>query len=260
MRKMLHELEDQPWFPNVLRESMTDYLRYFLLKSQFYKPIIPVLKKAIERSGTNHIVDLCSGSGGPAQQMVKELQSQYGIDASITLTDKFPNTNAFAHLAKKSNGKINYVCESVDATSVPAELKGLRTIFSGFHHFDPETAKHVLKDAISQKATIAIFDGGDRDIFTIIAMIVFHPLALFFLTPFFRPFRWSRLLFTYVIPLIPICTVWDGVISILKLYSQKELLHLATTSNSPHYTWEIGLLKNHLGLRVAYLIGYPDKK
>ena len=32
-------------------------------------------------------------------------------------------------------------------------------------------------------------------------------------TPFVRPFRWSRLLFTYVIPLIPLLVLFDGTVS-----------------------------------------------
>jgi hypothetical protein len=41
-------------------------------------------------------------------------------------------------------------------------------------------------------------------------------LFLFACTPWIRPFRWSRLLWTYVVPIIPAVLLFDGIVSCLR--------------------------------------------
>jgi len=42
--------------------------------------------------------------------------------------------------------------------NVPAELKGLRTMFTSFHHFLPEEARAVLQNAVDAGEGIGIFE------------------------------------------------------------------------------------------------------
>jgi hypothetical protein len=138
-------------------------------------------------------------------------------------------------------------------------LKGFRTIFSGFHHFDNSSAKAVLKNAVDAKTGIGIFDGGNKNILAILAILVVHPIIFFVFTPFYRPFRFSRLFFTYIIPIIPFCTVWDGIVSIIRLYKPSELLQIANEVEPDTYHWNSGKKKSKFGLNVTFLIGYPIK-
>ena len=70
-------------------------------------------------------------------------------------------------------------------------------------------------------------------------------MAQLLLTPFFRPFRLSRLVFTYLLPLIPLTTIWDGVVSILRLYSPAELLALARRADpTGRLRWQAGTLRH----------------
>jgi hypothetical protein len=256
-KPILFEFEDLPWFPNMIRESMTDYLRYFLTITHFYKPIVPLLKECLEQTQTHHIIDLCSGSGGPIETLDKTIHNTMQQDVRFTLTDRFPNISSYKHLEKKTNGRITFIDTPVDATTVPAQLRGMRTVFSGIHHLNEHTVEAVIRDAVKHRAAIGIFDGGDRNLFTILGIIFFHPIAFVLFTPLFRPFRISRFIFTYLIPLIPICTVWDGVVSILRLYSPDELLRIARLADSENYIWKAGKKRNQFGMNVAYLIGYP---
>ena len=86
------------------------------------------------------------------------------------------------------------------------------------------------------------------------------PLLLL-LTPFVRPFRWSRLLFTYLIPLIPLLVLFDGTVSFLRLYSREELREvIAAVPGSERFTWQIGSEKvPGLPVRLGYLLGVPAK-
>ena len=41
--------------------------------------------------------------------------------------------------------------------------------------------------------------------------------------PFARPFRWPYPVFTYVIPLMSLIILWDGIVSMLRIYSPERL-------------------------------------
>src|SRR4051795_7278400 len=107
-KPFLFEFEDQSWFPDVIREGMTDFLRFIFTLGNLYKPVIPLLTDALQQANANGIVDLCSGSGGPIEQ-VAILLAKEGVAVSITVTDKFPNVPAYKLLHIKSKGIINYV-------------------------------------------------------------------------------------------------------------------------------------------------------
>lgn len=260
MRVQLFEFEDLSWFPDVIRTGGTDFLRYFLISSELYKPTIPLINQTLKDINETKIIDLCSGGGGYIEQVYDEINRISGHKISITLTDKFPNIKAYDFLKKKTNGGINFTPVSTDATNVPKDLKGFRTMFSAVHHFQPEQIKSVLKNAIENRAAIGFFDGGEKSIFAIIGLIIIHPIAFLIFTPFFKPFKFSRLFFTYIIPLIPIYTVWDGVVSILRMYNPTELREIAESLNAENYIWTSGKTKNRFGIRATYLIGYPKNK
>lgn len=257
MRFHLFEFEDLSWFPDVIRTGGTDFLRYFLITSELYKPLIPLINQTLKDIGESKIIDLCSGGGGYIEQVYHEINKISGQEISIMLTDKFPNLKAYDFLKEKTNEGINYIAVPIDAANVPKDLKGFRTMFSAVHHFQPEQVKSVLKNAIDNRAGIGFFDGGEKSIFAILGLIIIHPMAFLIFTPFFKPFKFSRLFFTYIIPLIPIYTVWDGVVSILRMYQPGELRKIAESLGAENYIWTSGKTKNRFGIRATYLIGYP---
>lgn len=249
------ELEDQPWFPETIKESMTDYLRFIFNTFNLYKPVIPLLNKALKLTGKSQIIDLCSGSGGAMESIVIGYKRMYSEEIKVVLTDISPKIHAYKHISARLSN-ISFVEFPVNAANVPNTLDGLRTIFSGIHHFDPVQVKAILKNASDSQQGIAIFDGGNKSVLMVLLILVFHPVTLFITTPFIRPFRWSRIIFTYIIPLILVGVVWDGIISILNLYKPSALLSLA--KGIPYY-FETGRVKNQLGLSITYLVGTPKK-
>lgn len=252
------EFEDQPWFPEIIRDGMTDYLRFLFHSFKLYQPVLPLLKDALVKTNTTEILDLCSGSGGAMESIYKNLKNTFSNNIQITLSDLFPNLIIYQRLHHLTHGGISYIVQPIDASEVPSELNAFRTLFSGFHHFEPKKATAVLKDAVDARMGIGIFDGGDRSLAMILLLIIVHPVLLCLCTPFLKPFRISRLLFTYLIPVIPFCTIWDGVFSISRLYHPEEMLQMANQADSEHFTWISGKVKNYFGLSIAYLIGFPS--
>ncbi len=147
----------------------------------------------------------------------------------------------------------------VDATDVPVDLPGLRTLFTAFHHFDPTDARAVLQDAVDAGQGIAIFEQTQRSIAGLLFMLLLPLLALL-ATPLLRPFRWSRLFWTYVIPAIPLVLCFDGIVSCLRTYSDDELQTMVDDLEGTPYVWRFGRARTLLSpLGVRYLIGVCSK-
>jgi hypothetical protein len=249
------EFEDLSWFPQVIREGGTDYLRYFLNATRFYDVTIPLLHELSQKTGSTQLLDLCSGGGGGFQSMIERLE-KINSPLKITLTDKFPNISAFDHLVKNGRERIGYEKSPVDALAVPADLPGILTMYSATHHFSAKMLGDIIRNAASQHRAIAFFDGGDKSWLTILGLLVFQPLSFLLCTPFFRPFHWRRLFFTYLLPLIPLMTLWDGIASVMRLYTAAELLAIARKA-APDYEWKSGYVRNRVGMKVVFLCGSP---
>jgi len=256
-RVHLFEFEDYSWFPEFIRDGGTDFLGFLLKNLHYYKPVIPLLKDAIHYSKSNHIVDICSGSGKPIHYIFETAK----LELTYTLTDKFPNIDAFKSLKKRSFGRIDFISDSYDILKNPKPIKGLKTLFTAAHHFSPQDLQTILKDSVSQNEPITIFDGGDKHLGTMIAILLLHPLFFILFTPFIKPFKVSRLLFTYFIPLIPMYAIWDGMISILRLHTPQELFKMAEKADThKKFKWSYGKKRNAIGFSVTYLIGVPKSR
>jgi hypothetical protein len=252
-RLHLFELEDQPWFPATVRDLATDYLQFIQTRLRIDRAMAPLVRRALEKSGATHIVDLCSGGSGPLLLLVRDLAAA-GVPVHATLTDLYPNAPAFERIAASSRGLIGFERLPVDARHVPSHLPGLRTIFNGFHHLRPPDARSVLHAAASARQPIAIFEVSERSLRTLPVLLT--PLFVWLATPFMRPFLWRRLLWTYLLPLVPLTCFWDGIVSQLRAYTPEELRQLYEGSDP--MTWETGKIPIAKGYgRLTYLIGFP---
>jgi hypothetical protein len=244
----LFEFGDQPWFPRVLREAETAYLvaayRLVPLARDWAEKILNTLHPGDRME----ILDLCSGAGGAVPLLIEELESR-GCKASVTLTDLYPNSRITSH------SRMSWRSEPLDATRVPPELTGVRTMFSAFHHFGPETARSILEDAFRQRRSICIFEAGSGTLLGVANMLLV-PLIVLLIMPFVRPFRWAYLVFTYLIPILPLIIFWDGIVSMLRIYSPEEMKAMTENLKAPDYVWDVGGMSvRGIPGALPYLIG-----
>lgn len=254
-RRQLVELEDLPWFPRVIRDGGTDYLAFMTARGNQVESLVPPLERLLRRTGERDIVDLCSGGAGPTPRVVSLLR-QRGLPVRATLTDFYPNEAALARACASSDGALTWSRDSVDATKVPDSLPGARTIWNAFHHFRPEQAREILASAVRARRPIAVFEILSREPLFLLSLL-FSPLIAVLTAPFWRPFRWTSLFFSWLVPVIPFMIVFDGVVSWLRIYSEPELRELVTQVGDD-YEWEIGRVR--LGgapVHGIYLLGAP---
>jgi hypothetical protein len=221
--------------------------------------IASFLHPTLERLGVRKVVDLCSGSGGPWLRILEAFEEDAWLPVTVCLTDKYPNQPAFEYLREASHGMLGFSSESVDAAHVPRTLVGFRTIFAAFHHFRPGEARAILRDAVDCQQGIAVFEITQRKLRAVFIVIVVS-LLIPFCVPFLRPFRWSRLVWTYLIPVVPVVHLFDSLISCLRTYSISELQELTAEESLNSYIWETGEIGvPHAPVPITYLLGYPSR-
>ena len=234
MRVHLVEIHDLPSCPPSLRDALTDFLAFSENLGGAYDPVAPLLRRALERANARRIVDLCSGAGGPWRRLAVR------VGVPVLLTDLYPHGDNVVR---------------VDARAVPAALDGFRTIFTAFHHFRPAEARAILADAVRRRQGIGVFEIARRAPLEI-GVVALTWLGTLLSAPFVRPWRWSRLMWTYLPPVLPVVGTFDGIVSCLRTYSKAELKELVRGLDG--YDWEIGDFRGRWSpLRGTYLIGVP---
>jgi hypothetical protein len=260
-RLQLFEFEDLDWFPQSIRNYLTEVLSHLLIFDRTYAPIVPRLTEAIRRSRSARVLDLCSGSGGPSLAVLDAVNTQLDEPVEILLSDKFPNLE---HLASACAGvpHCGFVRDPVDALE-PAGPAGFRTMFSALHHFRPDQVAQILADAVRSRVGIGLFEFTERAPAQVVASVSLTPLLTLGVTPWLRPWSLHRLVWTYVIPVVPLTFAWDGLVSTLRSYAPEELAAIVESlPDADAYEWDIGRsLPGEQGIpfRVTYLLGLPRR-
>ena len=256
----LFEFTDLAWYPQIFRCIQTDYLQFAATLGSGHKYLIPLFAKAMQHAGTTHIVDLCSGGTGPWVRLQEQFKLA-GFSVSVKLTDKYPNPEAVQRWTKTARQGIEYLAEPLDAMKVPSHLMGMRTLFEGFHHFKPDEARLILQDAVEKKAAIGIFEASLKPPFGPILLLLSPLITLLsylLITPLIKPRTLPRFFWTYLIPIVPLATCWDGIISLLRVYSVHDLKELTGSLQRKDYVWEIGRASTGTPVfEFTYLVGYP---
>ena len=263
-RIQLFEFEDFNWFPTSIRTSMTNLI-VVLEKMMGTKEVLTKLLKLVkERHDFSQIVDMGSGSGGPMPDAVEALNEGSEDKVQLMLTDLHLNPSFVQQINDKQHPFIRYHPTSVNATQLSEAPKGLKTMINSFHHMPPKAAKQILKSAQESKEPFLIYEIGENNIPTLlwwlflpISLIILMVMVLF-MTPAVRPMRWQQLVFTYLIPIIPIFYAWDGQASLMRMYTFNDLEMLLSDIKTDDYSWEMAVATKENGKKSGYyVLGLP---
>ena len=262
-RVEVFEFEDFYWFPSSIRTCMTNLIVVFLKLMGTPKVIGNIIHQAKEKIGFKNIVDMGSGSGSGMMLAVQEYNRTTEDKISLLLTDLHPNKKLVEKINNDKYINITYRKEPLNATNLSEAPEGIKTMVNSFHHMSPDMAIKILKSAHDNKEPIMIYELAENKI-PLLAWALFLPISLpllfvmtLFMTPFVKPMTWQQIVFTYIIPIIPICYAWDGQASLPRTYSFKDL-ELLTHDLQDGYTWEIEVAKKVNGKKAGYyVLGYP---
>mgnify|MGYP002148249796 CR=1 FL=1 len=258
-RAQLFEFCDLPRLPAPLRSLTPTFLSAAFSATRSYTVAARPLAEALQKTGARELLDLGSGGAAPLRLVLGELERAHGLRVRALLSDKFPDAAALqiACQHSESAGRLSYLVDPVDATAVPRQLTGFRTLFQLLHHFPPPAARAVLQDAVQAGVGIAVFEVTQRRVLGLLQSLLV-PFGVWLFTPFVRPLPLWRLVLTYLVPVIPLVVFWDALVSTLRSYTPGELEALCTSLVGPRYRWaQGGAWKG--GQKITWLIGYPDE-
>ncbi|MFB6346574.1 MAG: class I SAM-dependent methyltransferase [bacterium] len=255
--KRLHLIEfgDQEWVPRAAHMGGLEILRAGAQYSRLTDYLGDLLIDISKTTGRTQILDLCSGAGGPLPYAIKSA-AESGHELSGVLTDKFPDPDVMREASTLSGGRLKAIEESIYATDVPDDLSGIWTMFNSLHHFKPDVAGQILRDAARKNDPFLSVEFAGCHPLNILSVACLAPASLL-LRPFLRPVNLQRWFYTYVVPLIPAGVLFDGLVSCLRIYNIDEMKEL--TDDIDGMEWDFGYEKpgGRFPGYITYLKGIP---
>ena len=125
---------------------------------------------------------------------------------------------------------------------VKSQRAEVYTMFNSLHHFSKEDLITILKKIKANNATGYFFEPISPNFLTFLKVAFATLILPFFIAPFIKPFRWDRMLYTYLFPIGVFVTFWDGIISVHKSYSKKTLEKMVREFRDLDIKTEAGIL------------------
>ncbi|WP_188152138.1 hypothetical protein [Teredinibacter waterburyi] len=220
---------------------------------------IEPIVKALKATGSNKILDLCSGMGGPIPDNLSAIEEAFGSKVTLVLSDYHPNPSGWETLkAQYPKNHIQYISQRVDARDVESQT-GLRTMCCSFHHFRPHDAVGIIQSTVNANEGILIFELTERTPLGFV--MVFLTIMASLIDPFVEPRKWSRFIVTYLIPIAPFVYLFDAMTGVFRSYTTREKkILISQVDGHEHYHWEHHKkILWRSGGGFTYVLGYPKQ-
>lgn len=225
-RRHFPQFTSTKWFPIFLTQNIHEFMTWFVNKVNAAQPFMPVIEEGLQQADRIVVIDKKCGAG-------------------------------FETVDRLIDDNIKRVF--VNAENFTASEEGLYLSVNSFHQFSVDEAKDILKQISQNKQPVVIVEGNNDSLWQVFGMTVIVPFTVLLTAPFVKPFRFERIIFTYLIPVLPFVTFFDGFMALFKLYAPKDLDELTSSIQTEGYNWRSGKMDNGRGGKIIYLIGYPVK-
>lgn len=225
-RKEAPQFLNQQWVPEFYRNRMTEFLTWFVGLVGAARPFVPVIMEGLALSREKQIFPIAQNVGAGFESVAPYLDFEIQT-------------------------------EEISWEHPDFSKPGLYLSVNGFHQLPAPRAKAFLERIAESGNPVVIVEGNNDSLRQIIGMTIIVPLTVLLTAPFVKPFRISRLIFTYLVPLLPITILIDGCMALFKLYNPSDLKELTDGISVNSYHWEAGKRDNGRGGKIIYLIGGP---
>ncbi len=263
-RSHLIELHEQPWYPDRWRRLFQRSLGRGMTIMGSFDNVVDSFRALIERTRPESVLDLCTGSGELAATFWKPITSSLkaNIRPRLVLSDLYPDLDTYSRLKKRDPGPNDFYPRPVNALDPPADAPSVWMMMDSFHHFRPNEAREILRNAAQNADGIAIFESTSRTWRQLAQVVVLAFWFTMVTTAFLlRPFRFENLLWGLFFPVVPLTMVFDAFVSNLRTYTVSELEDMIEAIDEDDFTWKVdtALAPNSGGLRVTYLLGWRSQ-
>jgi hypothetical protein len=232
----LFEFMDLEWVPASLRSTIHDALDSCLgaAPRRYYEWVAHEILDLVERNPTGTIVELGAGTAPITRALAGVLDGRANI--SLRVSDLYPDKVLYQSLEKMYPGVVRAELSPTNF-SRPMDFPAgsLLVLSAAFHHLPPAERESVLR--ILSAYRVAVFEPLRRNPASLfLCLFGFVPAIR---TPFLfwnrRPGNWRRVFWCWVFPLATMIIVWDGVVSCLRCWTEKEWKdHLETVVGRGH--------------------------
>lgn len=217
----LFEFMDHPRTPKFLRETLLNVLDYCNTDFRpYYREIAEDIAQIANERGLTTLVELGAGLA----PLTRQLACLQGSGFTLIPCDLYPETDAWAELEKDFPDSVQPVYEPVDL--MVHRDWGERSaviLCATLHHIPPGLRRETLLALHESADCVLIFEPVRKTPFSM--FLVLFALIPALLTPVFhisRPGNLRRFLFCWLVPIVPLMFVWDGLVSCLRQWSHKE--------------------------------------
>ena len=242
-----------------LREAYLDGLNLTLRIAGQYAKMHRPFSTWASAAGFPPVLDLGSGGAGPIKTIVLAAQAEKVALPLIVLSDLYPSSTHYDNLARCLDGRVSHLAEPVSATDVHHLEFRLRSLCSVFHHFPPPAARQIVEDAARKSDGIFIIEPFERNARHLVMTLLGGPFV-YMLTPFLSPrFSLRNLLVCLVFPIVPLMLFFDGCVSVLRVYTGKEIEEMFPPGIRQNFDFRSGRL-TYMGLFHATFFYATRKK
>ncbi len=257
-RMHLFELNDSPWVPGPLRDTIIESLSRTLSWGRMMAGMVAPFEAFVAASGSREVLDIGAGAGGPARILAREIGRAGRTPPRFVLTDLKPQVAAWDEAAAEHPGVITFEPGSIDATRIPDHVgKGrARMIINVLHHFEPALATRILEDAVAGSRGVFIAEGFERNPLRFASFAPTGVPALLLNPVLSSRDRVAKACFTWLTPVAIAASLWDGIVSTLRVYTEAELRAMVAPFGDA-FTWIYGTYDYVPGGRGYYFYGVP---
>lgn len=255
-RRHLLEFNERSECPKFIRDSVVETLGMGLRLINMGNIIGPPFAKFMQRTQVSQVLDLCTGTGVPVRLLAQWLKEHGETSPKFLVSDLFPNLESFEEITSQKELGIQSVDVSVNALNVDSGLEhDTRTIINSFHHFTPIMAEAILEDTVQKNKSIFIYEGFRRDPMGLVPTGPWMTLALLANPWIAKRSKFLKIIFSYIIPIIPLIAMWDGLVSTLRIHTEHDLMEMV--SKWPQYEWSYSEHPYARGGKAVIFSGYP---
>lgn len=232
----LFEFNDLPWIPESIRATIRDVCE--VCNSGFRSFNHTVAHQALQRArecGADTIVELGAGTAPITRILAADPASQGLV---LVPCDLLPDPEAYGRLAMQYPGKVRLLLESIDYTHPGDWGRGALAVLVGtFHHIHPRDRSRTLEALSTSADHVMVFEPlRNTPLSMALTLTAIVPALLLPLAYLHRPGRARRMLWCWLIPVVPLIFMWDGLVSCIRQWSPKRWrreLAAVTATRSP---------------------------
>lgn len=254
------EFNDSERTPAFIREMVVESLSRTLRWGRMLHDLVGPFRRFLEASGASEVLDLCAGAAGPATILASEMRRAGRTPPRFVLTDLYPRVDAWEQARRELPDDIDFVADPVDATRIPDAIADgrARAIINALHHFPPHLATAIFADAVRGSRGIFVAEAFERNP---LQFLSFAPAGIAALTAnpvLARRDRLAKAAITWLSPIAMGISVWDGLVSTLRVYSEAELRAMVAPLGDS-FVWEYGYYRYAPFGKGTYFYGVPRR-